>query len=203
MWPLSAYNVSKVLALRRLLHTKSFLCEGFDLMSLENKGSPAKEEFYFDFLYGIHPISCALEAKRRSIKTIFYRKDLLDHNERIREILKRCWAENIQTQPVNQSRIENMIGKGKPHQGLLAKTTRLYYTPTQCTHQFISDLEKEGLSKQVWLMLYEIQDPMNFGSILRSAYFLGCSKVFVTSQRRYFKVFQNNFLISNRLCFAF
>ncbi|XP_059146413.1 rRNA methyltransferase 1, mitochondrial-like [Physella acuta] len=31
----------------------------------------------------------------------------------------------------------------------------------------------------IWLLLHNIQDPMNFGAILRSAYYLGCDSVVV------------------------
>lgn len=152
---------------------------GFDLLSLEKSHSPGREEFYYDYLYGIHPIACALEAKRRNIQTVFYRRDLVDRNQRIKEILERCWAENIKTQPVSQTKIDTvMIEKAiKPHQGLIAKVSRLYYTPNQS----INELTQQ---KQVWLFLNEIQDPMNFGSILRSAYFLGCDRVLVSSHKR-------------------
>ncbi|XP_035824514.1 rRNA methyltransferase 1, mitochondrial isoform X2 [Aplysia californica] len=40
----------------------------------------------------------------------------------------------------------------------------------------------DGLKVPLWLMLYNIQDPMNFGAILRSAYFLGVEKVIVPAQ---------------------
>ena len=44
--------------------------------------------------------------------------------------------------------------------------------------------------KRLWLVLDSIQDPMNFGAILRSSYFLGVEKIFVTREYRY--VFYNN-----------
>ena len=172
---------------RRNLCNSSIYRAGFDLLSLEKGQSPAREGFYFDFLYGIHPISCAIEAKRRSIETVFYRRDLVDHSKRVKEILERCWAENIPTQPVTQNKIDSIMqsAKGKPHQGMVAKTSRLYYTPTPCTQEFIAGLYPKQSSKPVvWLLLSEIQDPMNFGSILRTAYFLGCDKVFITSHKR-------------------
>lgn len=171
--------------MRRLFSENSKEYTGIDLLTLEKVQSPAKKELHCDFLYGIHPVSCALEARRRTIETVFYRRDLVDHNQRIKEILERCWAENIPTKAVTQTKIDSMTEKVKSHQGLLAKTSRLYCLPTQCTHQYITELtEKEPSKQQVWLFLNEIQDPMNFGSILRSAYFLGCDKVFVSRNKR-------------------
>lgn len=182
MW---SFKASQVFLTRRWFCKSSISRAGIDLMSLEEKHSPGREEFYFDILYGIHPISCALEAKRRTIETVYYRRDLVNHNERVKEILERCWTENVKTLPLPQSKIDTIVPKGKPHQGLLAKATRLYYKPTPCTQQSIAELlSGKEASKPVWLLLNEIQDPMNFGSILRSAYFMGCDKIFVTSHKR-------------------
>jgi 21S rRNA (GM2251-2'-O)-methyltransferase len=180
MW---SFKASQVVA-RRWFCKSSISRAGIDLMSLEKKQSPGREEFYFDILYGIHPISCALEAKRRTIETVYYRRDLLNHSGRVKEILERCWEENIKTLPIPASKIDTIVPKGKPHQGLLAKTTRLYYIPTPCTQSIAQLSSEKEASKPVWLLLNEIQDPMNFGSILRSAYFMGCDKIFVTSHKR-------------------
>ncbi len=181
MW---SFKVSQMVSRRNFSKSSNFRA-GLDLLSLDKGRSPAREEFYFDFLYGVHPVSCAVEAKRRSIETVFYRRDLVDHNKRVKEILERCWAENVPTQAVPQSKIDSiMAAKGKPHQGLIAKASRLYYTPTPCTQEFLAGLLHQQASKPVWLFLNEIQDPMNFGSILRTAYFLGCEHIFVTSHKR-------------------
>lgn len=133
-----------------------------------------------EIIYGIHPVNAALLAKRRIIQTVYYRRDLIDSNEKIKAILQDCWAQNIPTKPVARSKINTFIPKDKPHQGLFAKVSRLYSTPLFCTTEHIQSLIKEKPS--VWLMLYEIQDPMNFGAILRTAYFLGCGGIFISSQ---------------------
>ena len=183
MWSLKFVKVS-LNFVRRTFSVNTPVAAGFDLLSLEKNNSPAREEFYYDFLYGIHPVSCAIEAKRRSIETVFYRRDLVDHSVRVKKILERCWVENIKTQPTVQSKIDLMVGKGKPHQGIVAKSSRLNHKHISCTHQYISGLVEEQSSKQLWLFLQDIQDPMNLGSILRTAYFLGCDKIFVSSQNR-------------------
>ena len=162
---------------------------GIDLLKLENNLTSGGVDSLatFEILYGIHPINCALSAKRRTIQTVYYRKDLIDTNERIKEIIEHCWEENIETQAIHRSKIDTLLppNRSKPphHQGLLAKVSRLYFTPTPCNPQFLQDMCQSN-KKQVWLMLHEIQDPMNFGSILRSAYFLGCDNIFVSTQNK-------------------
>lgn len=186
----------------RASQTQFSTWSGMDLLKLENEltSNGVDSSSTFEILYGIHPVNCALSAKRRTIQTVYYRKDLLETNDKIKQIIQHCWEENIETQAVHRSKIDALLlpqsrsSNGKPphHQGLLAKVSRLYFTPTPCTSQFVEDVCQSNAkssssspsSKQVWLLLNEIQDPMNFGSILRSAYFLGCENIFVSSQKK-------------------
>lgn len=171
---------------------------GVDLLKLENNltssggiGSTST----FEILYGIHPVNCALSAKRRTVKTVYYRKDLLETNDKIKQTIQHCWKENIKTQAIHRNKIDALLVQNrnnhgyKPphHQGLLARVSRLHFIPTPCTSQLAEGMcqsSASSKSKQVWLLLNEIQDPMNFGSILRSAYFLGCDHIFVSSQKK-------------------
>lgn len=152
-----------------------------DLLELVNgESSSESQNSHSEIIYGIHPVNAALLAKRRTIHTVYYRRDLIDTNEKIKVILQDCWAQNVPTKPVARSKISTLIPKDKPHQGLLAKVSRLYCTPFPCTAEHIQSLIIEK-KPSVWLMLYEVQDPMNFGAILRTAYFLGCSGIFISS----------------------
>ena len=181
----------------RASQTQFSTWSGVDLLKLENNlaSGGVDSSSTFEILYGIHPVNTALSAKRRTVQTVYYRKDLLETNEKIKQIIQHCWEENIETQAIHRSKIDalllpqNRSNNGKPphHQGLLAKVSRLYFTPTPCTSQFVEGMcqsSASSSSKQVWLLLNEIQDPMNFGSILRSAYFLGCDNIFVSSQKK-------------------
>merc|ERR1712071_109453 len=149
-----------------------------DLLELATGESSLESQSNSEIIYGIHPVNAALLAKRRTIQTVYYRRDLVENNEKIKAILEDCWAQNVPTKPVARSKISTFIPKDKPHQGLFAKVSRLYCTPFSCTAENIQSLVKETPS--VWLMLNEVQDPMNFGAILRTAYFLGCGGIFVS-----------------------
>ena len=142
-----------------------------------------------DLLYGIHPIACALAAKRRTVETVFYRRDLAE-SERVKLVLHKCWADNVETKPVVQAQTNSFFPRGQPHQGLVARVSRLAYSATSldCLPQLAAEAaaaaQSEPSGKQIWLLLHQIQDPMNFGSIIRSAYFLGVDKIFVTAADR-------------------
>lgn len=158
-----------------------------DLFSVSQNFKTTSQENNYDWLFGIHPISCALEARRRSVHVVFYRKDLLDRNSRIKEIVHLCQESNVKTIPATRNKFDGLLPQpNTPHQGILAKVSRLLYTPlAPCTLDSVRNLvESSENSNQIWLLLNDIQDPMNFGSILRSSYFLGAHKVFVSSKNR-------------------
>lgn len=194
MWTLRSRTKSlltneQVLSISKaLLHGSRLLEVSPDLLSVtENFKICKNNNTIYDCLYGIHPISCALEAKRRSIHAVFYRKDLLDRNERIKAIVKQCQEHNVQAKAVSRHKIDSLLPQRSdaPHQGVLAKVSKLDYLPVTCTNRFLEKLIEENQnSNQLWLLLNEIQDPMNFGSILRTSYFLGIHKVFVSSKNR-------------------
>lgn len=161
---------------------------GIDLLQFENNLQD-KQIQHVDTLFGIHPIQCALKAKRRTFKQVLYRRDLLDHNIRVKNILEQCWAAGIDTKIISRKDLESQQNRGRPNQGIVAEVSRLYFQPLPCTRKPLEELIQKSESnyeKQVWLLLYGIQDPMNFGSILRSAYFLGCDQVLVPSHNKYF-----------------
>ena len=150
-----------------------------DLLSLNTR----KEREYsaYDTLHGIHPIKCAIAAKRRTIYQVSYRRDLAD-SPRIRDVLELCWKENITTKPLVK---KIMTGGEGPHQNIFAQVSRLHYIHIPPENESLEMLDDtQGLSKKVWLFLYGIQDPMNFGSLIRTAYMLGVDKIFVTNRDR-------------------
>lgn len=175
-----------VAGFKAFLHQTYCLEAGPDLLSVSQSFKTTyNKESNTDWLFGMHPISCALEAKRRSVHAVFYRRDLLDRNLRIKEIVELCQEENIPVKPVSRNKLDSLLHlqTNTPHQGIIAKMSRLYYTPVPCSQESVERLA--GASQnQVWLLLHEIQDPMNFGSILRTSYFLGVHMVFVSSKNK-------------------
>jgi 21S rRNA (GM2251-2'-O)-methyltransferase len=81
---------------------------------------------------------------------------------------------------VSKDTLERMSSK-RPHQGIV-----LDVSPLSCRKMDLGDcrLEKGILSERlpVWLALDGIQDPMNFGAILRAAFFLGADRVVTTAR---------------------
>lgn len=179
-------SLCRLAARRTIYYGASSRAKGIDLLQLESKQNEEDVQ-HVDLLYGIHPIQCAIEAGRRTLRKVMYRRDLVEHNARVKKILEHCWSAGIDTKDLHKSELDGIVPRGRPHQGILAVASRLYYHSIPCTQRSVEQIqnERKDLDKQVWLMLCGIQDPMNLGSILRSAYFLGCDQVFVSSQNRY------------------
>jgi len=159
-----------------------------DLLSMETeKRGPAQVwADGTDLLHGVHPVACAVAAQRRDIRTVFYVREAAQ-SPRVRPVLEQCWSRNIETRPVVRSQVEKMIPRGRPHQGLFAKVSPLHFEPTPNTVEGLQRLHDDPEpaaenEKRLWLFLDSVQDPMNFGSILRTAYWFGVHKIFVSSQ---------------------
>ncbi|EMP37710.1 Dehydrogenase/reductase SDR family member 11 [Chelonia mydas] len=86
--------------------------------------------------------------------------------------------------PVHHVRrqVLDALCKGKVHQGVCLEATPLHFRSleeAEASHVGVAT----GLGTQlIWLVLEQIQDPMNLGAVLRSAHFLGVDRV-VTSQK--------------------
>ncbi|XP_006815631.1 rRNA methyltransferase 1, mitochondrial-like [Saccoglossus kowalevskii] len=126
-----------------------------------------------DLLFGLSPSIIALTQDRRSIFKVFIQDGLMKTKRGgILKLLELCEEKNIEISAVKKSDL-NYISGERPHQGVCMEVSRLNF------EQFpeSEDIGSEGDEKQVWLVLDEVKDPMNFGAILRSSYFLGVDKI--------------------------
>ena len=78
------------------------------------------------------------------------------------------------------------------HQGIVADVTKLHYYPLDYTMPQIVVPQEPHLEKPrqnnrdftpVWVLLCSVRDPGNLGSIIRSCYYLGVSRLIVTGAR--------------------
>ncbi|XP_010116357.1 PREDICTED: rRNA methyltransferase 1, mitochondrial, partial [Chlamydotis macqueenii] len=72
--------------------------------------------------------------------------------------------------------------RGQVHQGVCLEATPLRFKSLEEAEKRDLGDEESPNQQLIWLVLEQIQDPMNLGALLRSAYFLGVDRV-VTSQR--------------------
>ncbi|CAK9040492.1 unnamed protein product [Durusdinium trenchii] len=115
-----------------------------------------------DYLYGVYPVLLALRAQKRKFKRLWVLRssggpstlEKKDYKARL-EILQRSEALGIPTvMDIPKKSILDHYSGGRPHQGLVLK----------CSLPFVQKLQG-------------ITDPMNLGSLLRSAAFFGVEGV--------------------------
>ncbi|XP_047468798.1 rRNA methyltransferase 1, mitochondrial-like isoform X2 [Penaeus chinensis] len=145
-----------------------------------------------DIIYGIHPVYLALCAQRRKIHKLYYRKGVEANNSKIDEILDLCHQRNVEMNGLEPSEFGQYLKSDKVHQGIYCKASRLLIEELEEEEILASNLiNKTGEGFEIgerkrtsllWLYLDQIQDPMNFGAILRSAYYFGVDKIITSKE---------------------
>lgn len=128
-------------------------------------------------MYGVYPVLFALRARRRRVlrlwvqerrgREILMRKDVASREE----IVER--AEEVNGLRITESSKSSMsrMSEGRPHQGFILK----------CRHlplELISELPAPRPG-DFWVVLDGVEDPANFGSVVRSSAFFKVAGVVV------------------------
>ena len=157
-----------------------------------------------EFLYGIAPVLAALRAQRRAH---FYELFVQESGEggaggsdTRRRDAKRAAARAIVRQAESIGLAVTAKAKGdlntlcgnRPHQGFVLECDALATVPLLPLDEFDAQARAarktaaaDGAGARLhpcWLALDEIWDPQNLGALLRSAYFLGCDGVMLSSR---------------------
>lgn len=116
-------------------------------------------------IYGIHPVIEVLKASPKKIEKIF----ISSHNQSksIKTIIEMAQKNLISVKFTTKDFLDSLT-QGGIHQNVAASIEELSYIGLE----ELLNLWKKGQSKALFLILDCIQDPNNFGSIIRTA--LGC-----------------------------
>ncbi|KAG6592479.1 RNA methyltransferase, TrmH family, group 3 [Phytophthora cinnamomi] len=136
-------------------------------------------------VYGIHSVLQALESGHRDAHALYVREErtAVDGQrpkkksaadvralERIQELAE---AKGVLVHTTSKWMLNHITGD-KPHQGVVLDAAPIQLKEFKPAEPSVfTDSERSP----VILVLDEIHDPQNFGAILRSAHFLGCSAV--------------------------
>uniref|UniRef100_A0A8C3JKE5 rRNA methyltransferase 1, mitochondrial n=1 Tax=Calidris pygmaea TaxID=425635 RepID=A0A8C3JKE5_9CHAR len=134
-----------------------------------------------EILFGIAPCSLALSQSRRNLFRLFLKESSGSRRLVMSEFVLQATARGVPVHHVRRRELDALC-RGQVHQGVCLEATPLGFKSLEEAEK--PDLgDEEGPNRQlIWLVLEQIQDPMNLGALLRSAYFLGVDRV-VTSQR--------------------
>jgi len=146
-------------------------------------------ELQGELLYGLHPIRMALKSNNRTVHKIFYNRG----SEKAVDVAEYAKKHNIETHQLSRGHLDELtrtVFKYKDHhvhQGVAADVSRMYPVPIDFKMPQFPDLKfdynRDFEGEKFILLLYNIQDPMNLGAILRTCQFFGCAKVVLAAAR--------------------
>ncbi|NWH66711.1 MRM1 methyltransferase, partial [Geococcyx californianus] len=134
-----------------------------------------------EMLFGIAPCSLALSQSRRDIFRLFLKQSSGPRQRVMSELVLQATARGVTVHHVTRREMDALC-RGHVHQGVCLEATPLRFKSLEEAEKLDLGDEENKSQQLVWLVLEQIQDPMNLGALLRSAYFLGVDRV-VTSQR--------------------
>lgn len=128
------------------------------------------------FVYGRNPVIESAKLQSNSVSKIFIKNSIPPNS--YSDLTALIKANRIPFVTVPEKKIEKLVGYVN-HQGFVAQLTTIEYT------DFFTWAEEIDLSKNpAVLLLDSIEDPHNFGAILRTAAAAGISAVIVPSQNQ-------------------
>ncbi|XP_068439666.1 rRNA methyltransferase 1, mitochondrial [Clinocottus analis] len=132
----------------------------------------------YEVVFGVAPCLLALTQGRRTARKLFVKDGEASHRESVLAVCEEAHRRGIHIQRVSKRDLDKM-SSGRVHQGVCLKASPMGYLAEDGDSAAAA---AGGRDPPLWLVLERVQDPMNLGAILRSAYFLGADRV-VSSTR--------------------
>lgn len=128
-----------------------------------------------DIIEGRNAVLEALRAGK-TLENIMISKDAKGAS--INTLIKLAKKNNVVVKKVDKNKLDNLSAAGV-HQGVIAITTPYKY----CSVKDILDYAEQREEKPFIVILDEIQDPHNFGSIIRTAEIFGVHGIIIPKRR--------------------
>lgn len=129
-----------------------------------------------EILYGIHPVTEALRAKRRTIETVFVAE--AGKPGRLQTLLTAARQSGRPVRQVSGQRLVQLSGSPH-HQGVAARVSPF---PVSAVRS-VAELVPAGRDRVFFLLLDQVLDPQNLGAIIRSALSVGVDTVLIPKNR--------------------
>lgn len=129
-------------------------------------------------IYGIGPVREVLRCRPSSITAIWVDPKRADKRsgDPVAQIVTAARAAKIRVEDRHRPEIEHALGEGARHQGVLAFLGPYAYVDLEA-------LLAHRAEPPLLLALDGVEDPRNFGAVLRSAYLLGAGGVVIAEHR--------------------
>lgn len=130
-------------------------------------------------LYGVAPVLEALRSGQRAIETITIAEGA--RNNRLGELMALARARGIPVRHAPRAALDRATGNAN-HQGVIAKGAAARYAEAE---ELLSKIASpSGAANQPLLVVLDgVEDPRNFGAVLRTAECAGVQGVFITERR--------------------
>lgn len=128
-----------------------------------------------EMVFGVAPCLLALTQGKRKPTQLYMKRSEGRQRESVEKVCEEAVRRGVPIKHVTKREMEKMIG-GAVHQGLCLQASPLSFL----TKEKGSNGQGNWLTGNpcpLWLVLEGVQDPMNLGSVLRTAYFLGVDRV--------------------------
>jgi 23S rRNA (guanosine2251-2'-O)-methyltransferase len=139
-----------------------------------------KPELPKNVIFGLLPVLEALRAENRRIEKIMIAE--VGRETRIAEIMFLARNNGVSFQKVPRENISKLVESGANHQGVLAFVASADYYPTD---KLLDEIYRkiEAGEKPLIVILDGVEDPRNFGAILRTVECAGADGVFIPERR--------------------
>jgi 23S rRNA (guanosine2251-2'-O)-methyltransferase len=131
-----------------------------------------------EFIFGKNSVEALLTQSDRPVNKIFL-LSTTNRDARIQKILKLARNQKIPVTEISKDKVNKMFETQVNHQGIIASVSPVDYIE-------IDDLV-EGLADKkdlpLLILLDNVEDPQNMGSIIRTSEFLGADGVVITKRR--------------------
>jgi 23S rRNA (guanosine2251-2'-O)-methyltransferase len=133
-----------------------------------------------NIIFGTLPVLEALRAENRRIEKIILAEGAQE--KRLSEILSHARKNGVPFQKTGRENLTRLVENGANHQGIIAFVASADYYPTdKLLAEIYRKLETE--EKPLIVILDGVEDPRNFGAILRTAECAGADAIFIPERR--------------------
>lgn len=142
---------------------------------------PRSECGYFDgdHLYGMMPIRQAILSGRRKVTELLLQKDntLSNKKEKLlaEELMNLVKEKGIKVREFSKHDL-NLLTDNKQHQGFVLRVSFLQAEKVTC-------LKESDESFKCVLALDEVEDPQNFGALIRTCHYLGVERIVIQGKK--------------------
>ena len=127
-----------------------------------------------EIIYGKNTVEALLESNRRKINKIFIAKGI-KYDEKIKNILNRAREYKVNIQEIPRDKMDKLTTG--VHQGIAASVSPIEYTDF---NELLKSIENR--KNALVLILDKVEDPHNFGSIIRTAAAAGADGIIIAKR---------------------